>query len=82
VTVVRYWAAARAAAGTSEETYDAASLAEVVELAGAAHGEGLARVLRMCAFVVDGNPVGVRPHESIELEAGSVVEVLPPFAGG
>lgn len=82
MTVLRYWAAARAAAGTTEETYDAATLAAAVEAAGARHGERLTRVLRICSYLVDGTPVGVRPHDAIELGPDSVVEVLPPFAGG
>ena len=31
---------------------------------------------------VDEAPVGLRPHGGVTLRDGSVVEVLPPFAGG
>lgn len=82
MTTVRYWAGARAAAGTASEELDAATLADALAAAAAAHGERLERVLAVCAFVVDGDPVGARPHASVALQRGSLVDVLPPFAGG
>lgn len=82
VGVVRFWAAAKAAAGTPEEAYDAATLAEALATARTRHGEALARVLDRSTFVVDGSPVGGRPHETVLLTEGGSVEVLPPFAGG
>ncbi len=82
MAVVRYWAAARAAAGTAEETYDVATLGEALDAAGARHGEALWRLLGTCAYLVDGTPVGRRPRDTVALTADSVVEVLPPFAGG
>lgn len=81
---IRYWAAARAAAGIGEERYDAAAtLAELLAAARAAHaGDGLAKVLARCSWVVDETPVGGRRHDSVRLAADSVVDALPPFAGG
>ena len=83
---LRYWAAARQAAGTAQELYgSAATLAELLDRARAAHrhdGGELDRVLARCSFLVDGEPVGRRAHAQVSLAAGSVVEVLPPFAGG
>lgn len=79
---MRYWAAAKAAAGTHEEPYEAVTLAEALAEASAARDEEFARVVRRSSFLIDGNPVGSRPHESVELPDGGVVEVLPPFAGG
>ena len=79
---IRYWAAAKAAAGVAEEPYDARTLAEALATARAAHGDRLAAVLDRCSFVVDGAPVGGRPHPTVELSDGGSVEVLPPFAGG
>jgi hypothetical protein len=35
-----------------------------------------------CLILVDGHPAGIRPLDSIVLSADSVIEVLPPFAGG
>lgn len=82
MTTVRYWAAARAAAGTSSDQLAGGTLAEALAAAVAAHGERLERVLAVCAYVVDGDPVGSRPHASVALAPGSLVDVLPPFAGG
>jgi sulfur-carrier protein len=75
---IRYWAAARAAAGTAEESCTGDVLADVVEAAVASHGQELARVLGHCTFLVD----GLRAHPSTPLPDGAVIEVLPPFAGG
>ncbi|KFG02741.1 MoaD/ThiS family protein [Streptomyces europaeiscabiei] len=79
---VRYWAAAKAAAGIAEEPYDAATLADALHTARERHPGELVRVLSRCAFLVDGNPVGTRAHETVRLAEGGTVEVLPPFAGG
>ncbi|GAA3822794.1 MoaD/ThiS family protein [Streptomyces chiangmaiensis] len=79
---VRYWAAAKAAAGTAEEPYDATTLAEALEAARGRHPGELVRVLRRCSFLVDSDPVGTREHETVRLAEGGTVEVLPPFAGG
>jgi molybdopterin converting factor small subunit len=74
---VRYWAAARAAAGTDGETLPGATVAQVVDAAVAAHPE-LARVARVASFLLDGRSVG----RDEPVPDGSTVEVLPPFAGG
>ncbi|MEV7087860.1 MoaD/ThiS family protein [Streptomyces sp. NPDC093085] len=82
VGTIRYWAAAKAAAGVAEEPYAAESLAEALDGARLRHPGELARVLRRCSFLVDGDPVGIRGHETVRLAEGGTVEVLPPFAGG
>jgi molybdopterin synthase sulfur carrier subunit len=79
---IRYWAAAKAAAGVAEEPYTAGTLAEALESARALHPGELGRVLLRCSFLVDGDPVGKRGHETVRLAEGGTVEVLPPFAGG
>jgi molybdopterin converting factor small subunit len=79
---LRFWAAAKAAAGVAEEEYDAATLADALAAARSAHGDGLARVIERSTFVVDSDPVGGRAHEKVLLSEGGTVEVLPPFAGG
>jgi molybdopterin converting factor small subunit len=79
---IRYWAAARDAAGATAEPYDAPNLAVALEHARNRHGDTLARVLSRCSFLVDDAPVGGRDHAAVELRAGGTVEVLPPFAGG
>ena len=42
----------------------------------------LAAVLARSSFLVNADPVGRAARESIVLDDGAVVEVLPPFAGG
>lgn len=81
---IRYWAAAKAAAGTAEEPYHAATLAEALAQARARHGDRseFVRVLTRCSFLVDGISVGARDHMDVALAEGGTVEVLPPFAGG
>ena len=81
---IRYWAAAKAAAGTAEEPYRAATLAEALTAARAhrLHRPEFAHVLRSSSFLVDGTPVGTRDHTKVPLNPGGTVEVLPPFAGG
>ena len=80
---IRYWAAAKEAAGTAEEPYAAGTLADALRQARERHGGGrFAEVLSRCSFVVDGDPVGRRDHDAVTLRDGGVVEVLPPFAGG
>jgi sulfur-carrier protein len=82
VGTIRFWAAARAAAGVAEERYDAETLADAITAARSAHGADLAKVLDRCSYVVDEAPVGGRAHDSVLLTDGGSVEVLPPFAGG
>lgn len=81
---IRYWAAAKDAAGVDEERYDAATLAEVLDLARGRHAGDtrFADVLGYCSFLVDGAPVGSRGHADVLLADGATVEALPPFAGG
>jgi len=79
---LRYWAAARAAAGVESEPYAAATLAEALAAAVDRHGPGLARVLSVCSFLIDADPVGTRDHATVALPDGATIEALPPFAGG
>ncbi|GAA4609579.1 MoaD/ThiS family protein [Actinoallomurus liliacearum] len=80
--LIRYWAAARAAAGTAEEPYEATTLAEALTAAAADRGADFGRVLARSSFLVDGAPVGTRDPAAVPLPDGGTVEVLPPFAGG
>jgi sulfur-carrier protein len=80
---MRYWAAAKQAAGVAEELLTADTLAAAVAAAASADGRPrLKPILARSSFLIDGNPAGLRAAESIELRDGSVIEVLPPFAGG
>ena len=81
-TTLRYWAAARAAAGVAEEQTSAQTLAEALLLARSVRDDRFGRVLSVCSFVVDGDPVGARDHAEVRLSPGGLVDVLPPFAGG
>jgi molybdopterin synthase sulfur carrier subunit len=79
---VRFWAAARDAAGVAEESYVPGNLASITAEAVARHGARLGVVLDRSSFLVDGAPVGKRDHTTVDVPAGAVLEVLPPFAGG
>jgi sulfur-carrier protein len=82
VTTLRYWAAARAAAGVAEERTSATTLAEALLLARAVRDDRFGAVLGVCSYVVDGEPVGARDHAEVVLAPDGLVDVLPPFAGG
>jgi molybdopterin synthase sulfur carrier subunit len=79
---IRFWAAAKEAAGCAEEPYDAATLADALAAAREGRDDRFAAVLARCSYVVDTAPVGGRDHAQIRLTDGGVIEVLPPFAGG
>jgi sulfur-carrier protein len=80
---MRYWAAAKEAAGVAEQRLTADTLAAALaEAAATAGAERLRSVLDRSSFLIDGDPVGRRAAESVLLHDGSVIEVLPPFAGG
>ncbi|THV41586.1 MoaD/ThiS family protein [Glycomyces buryatensis] len=76
---VRYFAGARAAAGTAEETVKAADIAELKSVLAAKHGPGLDKVLSISTILVDGRAAR---EGTTALADGTTVEVLPPFAGG
>ena len=83
---VRYWAAARSAAGVHEDLLDAEtplSLAEVRRRAVELHSDSrLAEVLSACSALVGDRPVGKADPADVEVAPGETVEFLPPFAGG
>jgi molybdopterin converting factor small subunit len=83
IVTMRYWAAAKDAAGVPEQRVTAETLAAA--LAAVTEPDGRARlraVIARSSFLVDGNPVGRRAAETVQLRDGNVIEVLPPFAGG
>jgi molybdopterin synthase sulfur carrier subunit len=82
VTVVRYFAAAKAAAGVAEDPVEPGTLADVLSSVRARHDERFSTVLSVCSFLVDGAPVGTRAPETVVVGADALVDCLPPFAGG
>jgi sulfur-carrier protein len=79
---VRYFAAARAAAGVPDEDVelaDGATVADALRVICARHGQRLATVLAACSFLVDS--VAVRDRAT-QLNPDAELDVLPPFAGG
>ena len=84
MVTMRYWAAAKHAAGVAEERLDAATLAEAVAEAVARRpaAADFRAVLARSSFLVDGEQAGGRAADAVPLGEGTVIEVLPPFAGG
>ncbi|GAA1570151.1 MoaD/ThiS family protein [Kribbella hippodromi] len=74
---IRYFAAARSAAGESSATAEARSIGDLVTTVSTGRPE-LARVLSICTFLLDGE----RADSSTPLTQGALVDALPPFAGG
>jgi len=84
---VRYWAAAKAAAGTGEDVLPVdgpLTLAQVRERVLELHPDAdrLAAVLRTCSTLVGDRPTASEDPDTVQVAAGSQVEFLPPFAGG
>lgn len=80
IVTMRYWAAAKEAAGVAEETVTADTLAAALGVV--RDRERLNAVLARSSFIIDGHPVGTRAADAVLLTDGAVIEVLPPFAGG
>lgn len=84
---LRYWAAARAAAGTDQDALEVPGpvpLAELVARARASHADSdrFAGVIDCCSVMVGDRPVTTEDPAAVMVEPGSTVEFLPPFAGG
>jgi sulfur-carrier protein len=83
---VRYWAAAKSAAGTASDDLpvnSALTLSELrAEVVRRHPGARFAEVLAACSTLVGDQPVGTADPGSVLVEPGSTVEFLPPFAGG
>ena len=75
---VRFYAAARKAAGISELQLEPASAMQLLDKAVEAH-PNLAQVLPQCSFLL--NEIAL--HDlSTEILDNATLDVLPPFAGG
>jgi sulfur-carrier protein len=84
---LRYWAAARAAAGVAEDVIDvpeSCTLADLVARARELHASSarFPAVLDCCSVLVGDRPVGRQDAEAVVVKPGDTVEFLPPFAGG
>jgi sulfur-carrier protein len=81
---IRYWAAARAAAGVADEVVEARTVADALAAARAAHtGEPrFATILSVCSFLLAEAPLGTRDLAHVAIVDGDILDVLPPFAGG
>ena len=83
---VRYWAAARSAAGTDHDDLPVdgpVTLADVVRRVVAAHPAArMAGVLEVCSVLVGDRPVSTLDPAEVEIRPGDEVQFLPPFAGG
>ncbi|MET0866077.1 MAG: MoaD/ThiS family protein [Nakamurella sp.] len=78
---VRYFAAARSAAGREEETLSipaGTTVARLIETLSRRNTD-LARVLQRCSYLCDS--IAIRDHQ-IVIGSGQTIDVLPPFAGG
>ncbi len=81
---VRYWAAARAAAGVSEEILCGSTVADVLAAARERHADEprFAAVLSVCSLLLGDRPLGSSLLSEVAVAHGDTLEVLPPFAGG
>ena len=84
---LRYWAAARAAAGVEEDLVAVeapSTLASLTARAKSLHASSVrfAAVLDTCSVLVGDRPVASKDPASVIVAPGSTVEFLPPFAGG
>lgn len=77
---VRYFAGAADASGCAKETFDlpeGSELAVLKDAVLARHGDALADVLRVSAYLV-----GDELTRDLSETFGDRVDILPPFAGG
>jgi len=83
---VRYWAAARSAAGVAEEAVEASgplTLAELRDEVVRRHDDRrFADVVKVCSVLVGEQPVSSGDPGAVVVQPGDTVEFLPPFAGG
>lgn len=75
---IRYFAAARAAAGVSSQRVNPATLSAIFTQVTANNAQ-LAHVIEQCSFLVDSVAVN---DMDMPIHAGSFIDVLPRFAGG
>ena len=81
---MRYWAAARAAAGCDSDAVAPGTLADVLAEVRRRHAADprFSLVIDMCSVLVSELAVGSRDQAAIDVGPDDVVDLLPPFAGG
>jgi molybdopterin synthase sulfur carrier subunit len=75
---MRLFASAREAAGTGNDAFEGATLADVLLAAEQRYGPGFSDVLSTCRVWVNGDDVGL----DTALGPNDEVAVLPPVSGG
>lgn len=82
---VRYWAAARSAAGVASDEVEVSGPVTLTALRSELvrrHGDRLAAVLAVCSVLVGDRPARSEDPGEVLVAPGETVEFLPPFAGG
>jgi sulfur-carrier protein len=78
MAVLRLFAGAREAAGTSSDVVPGATVGEVIEAASQRYGEAFGHVLEHCQVWRNGEPAALGDA----VGDGDEVAVLPPVSGG
>lgn len=78
MAVLRLFAAAREAAGTGRETFDAGTVGDVLDQARTRHGDQFAAVLAGSRVWLNGEPTDPATPVTDDDE----VAILPPVSGG
>ncbi len=82
---LRYWAAAKAAAGVASDEVDVdgpVTLSWAMQEAARRHPGRLPDVLAVCSVLLGERPVSADDPDRVQVPPGSTLEFLPPFAGG
>ncbi|MGE0877083.1 MAG: MoaD/ThiS family protein [Acidimicrobiia bacterium] len=78
MAILRLFASAREAAGTSRDSFDGTTVADILEAAKQRYGSEFVKVLDTCRVWVNGEPAAANDVVSSSDE----VAVLPPVSGG
>lgn len=79
MTTIRFFAAAADVVGVSERDMSAVTVGDLRAQLEQTYGVSAARVISRCSVLVD----GVRAEsDEVSLVGATLVDVLPPFAGG
>ncbi len=82
---LRYWASARAAAGSDADVLDVdgpTTLAALLQRARSGRDRRFADVIGCCSVMLGDRPVTTEDATEVVVPPGATVEFLPPFAGG